>query len=64
SDPMINTEDIEQKLFHPTMEHGKGSVVVWGYVTWDDPGFLANIESTLVTKLCMMTLSEDPWDNV
>ncbi|KAF8950185.1 hypothetical protein BGZ46_004689, partial [Entomortierella lignicola] len=56
--------DIDQSSFHPTMQHGQGSVVVWGYMTWDDSGFLASTESTMITALYMNILAEDPWETV
>ena len=51
--------DIDPKLVDPTLKHGGGSVMVWSCMTWDGPGYIAKIDSTMDSDLYIRILSEE-----
>lgn len=59
NEPKVNAADIDPKLVMPTVKHGGGSIMVWGCMTWDGPGYLARIDSTLDSELYIRILEED-----
>ena len=40
------------------VKHGGGSLMVWGYISWNDPGQLHRIERTLNVKQYCRILKE------
>jgi hypothetical protein len=57
-EPKVIADNIDPKLVIPTIKHGGGSIMVWGCMTWDGPGFMAKIDSTLDSALYIRILQD------
>jgi transposase len=64
NEPKVKAGNIDPKLVMPTVKHGGGSIMVWGCMTWDGPGFLTRIDSTLDSELYIRILQDELLDTV
>ena len=55
----VKAADIDPELVTPTVKYGGRSIMVWGCMTWDGPGYLAKIDSTLDAELYIRILQEE-----
>ncbi|KAF9998336.1 hypothetical protein BGZ80_006806 [Entomortierella chlamydospora] len=59
NEPKVKAADIDPKLVTLTVKHGGGSIMAWGCKTWDGPGYLAKIDSTLDSELNIRILQDE-----
>ena len=59
NEPKVKADNIDPKLIMPTVKYGGGSIMVWGCMTWDGPGFLVKIDSTLDSALYIRILQDE-----
>lgn len=52
-------ESVQKQHVQQTVKHGGGSIMIWGCITYDGPGYLAKIDSTLDKELYQAILEED-----
>lgn len=58
-DTQRNKKVIDQSRVIGTAKHGGGSIIVWGCMTWEGPGYLVNIKGGLDAHLYISILKED-----
>ena len=63
-EPKVKAGNVDPNLIMPTVKHGGGSIMVWGCMTWDGPGFLAKIDSKLDSALYIRILQDELLDTV
>jgi hypothetical protein len=59
NEPKVKAGNIDPKLIMPTVKYGGGSIMIWGCMTWDGPGFLAKIDSGLDSELYIRILQDE-----
>jgi hypothetical protein len=53
-----NKVGMQARLVNETLKHGGGSLMMWGCMAWDGPGFISHIEAGLDAKLYVEILDE------
>ena len=53
-----NKVGMQARLIEETLKHGGGSLMMWGCMAWDGPGFISHIEAGLDAKLYIEILDE------
>jgi len=53
-----NRVGMQARLVNETLKHGGGSLMMWGCMAWDGPGFISHIEAGLDAKLYVEILDE------
>src|SRR5690606_15831017 len=49
---------MQARLIEETLKHGGGSLMMWGCMTWDGPGFISKIDAGLDSRLYVDILAE------
>ena len=57
-------ESLQDRHVKPTVKHGGGSIMVWGCMTYQGPGFLCKIDNTLDSELYKQILDGELKDSI
>ena len=57
-------EQLNEQLVEPTLEHGGGSLMMWGCMSWDGVGYAAKIDGRMDSDLYCSILEDKLLDSI